>query len=586
MNAQPEVARTPAPSVSEVVQLAAEEVANPARTIEGALESARGDPSTMLEVSVVDALRTVRVDDPAAFDRIRTQAKALGVRLAEFDRLTRTDSGNDQSAVDLLVALAQAKCELCHDKDRRGVAIVQAPDHREVWMVRESGFSSWLRAEYFDAHGAGVAEMSLNAAIATIEAIGIRRGKQVDVHVRYARHGDAYYIDLVDERWRVLRVDASGVQLIEQSPVLFTRTDWMHCLPVPNLEGDVHALWKYANVEEWQRPLVLAYLLDAMRPDTPFPVLEIVGEQGSAKSSTQRYLRQLLDPNRVPLRGAPKSVEDIYVAAASNWVVSYENLSGLPPQAQDALCTLSTGGGYATRRLYTNGGEHVLEAKRPVMLNGIAGVATRPDLIERTLRIDAPQIPSSRRLSSSELDDGWAEDFPRIFAGLLSLLSAALGMLPAVKLEQRVRMADFEALGEAMLRSQGEAPGAFSHVYAKSLRDGQERALESFGVAYALTALGAGERTRGKTTWTGTVGDLYRELSSLPLDRSNWPRSPKGLADQLKRLAPALRSQGVDVAFGDKVMRGRQVVVTWRAASDYDATSAEMGSPRNNEDDA
>ena len=56
-------------------------------------------------------------------------------------------------------------------------------------------------------------------------------------------------------------------------------------------------------------------------------------------------------------------------------VVSYENLSGLSAEEQDAMCTIATGGGFATRRFYTNGEEHVLQTKRPVMLNSITASA-------------------------------------------------------------------------------------------------------------------------------------------------------------------------------------------------------------------
>jgi hypothetical protein len=147
---------------------------------------------------------------------------------------------------------------------------------------------------------------------------------------------------------------------------------------MPVTHGDVGLLWQHTNIPAHSRVMVLAWLLDCFRPDTPFPVLELVGEQGSAKSTTQSVLRSLVDPNKVMLRGRPKTVEDVFVAAANNWLVSYENLSGLTPEQQDAFCTLATGGGFASRQLYTNGEEHVMETKRPVVLNGIAVVATRP----------------------------------------------------------------------------------------------------------------------------------------------------------------------------------------------------------------
>lgn len=48
--------------------------------------------------------------------------------------------------------------------------------------------------------------------------------------------------------------------------------------------------------------------------------------------------------------------------------------------------------------------------------------------------------------------------------------------------------------------------------------------------------------------WTGTAGQLYDLLNNPHItDSSSWPRSPKGLTDQLRRIAPAYRAKGIEI---------------------------------------
>ena len=113
--------------------------------------------------------------------------------------------------------------------------------------------------------------------------------------------------------------------------------------------------------------LAVAWLLAALRNEGPYPVLVLTGEQGSAKSTCARMLRALVDPSQAPLRSVPRIERDLFIAAQREHVIALDNLSGVPAWLSDALCRLSTGGAYASRELYYNDEEVVLDAICPLI---------------------------------------------------------------------------------------------------------------------------------------------------------------------------------------------------------------------------
>lgn len=543
----------------EIVRQAAEQTADPHAILAEAISRLPNDPGAIFEDTAINAARTLRKTDEAAYYRLRAKAKG---HHGSLDKLTAPERENrDDNVLDRVVQIAKSSCALCHDADGRGVALIDQDGIRQVWYVDGQGFREWLRSAYFQATGSGIPDAAIGSAIGTLEAIGNHKGEQVQVHYRCAKHENAYYLDLCNDEWKSIRIDATGWEIVQKAPVLFTRTKTMRPLPVPVKPGNLERLWHHVNIPEADRTLLLAWTLESLRPDTPFAILELVGEQGSAKSTTQRKFRALTDPNKVSLRGRPKTVEDIFVSAANNWMVSFENLSSLTAEQQDALCTLATGGGFASRQFYTNGEEHVLETKRPVMLNGISGIATRPDLIERTIQVEAPTIPPGQRRDEAQLERAWQTDYPIILAGLLNLFSDSLAKLPEVTLPEMQRMADFQMLGEAMAMSQGGAPGDFSRLYAGKVADGIDRSLDSYGVADAIQVLMGGME---RNIWSGTMLELYTKLQELGgTDRSNWPKSARGLSGQLKRLAPGLRYKGIKIEHGNRSNRGAELLINF-----------------------
>jgi len=90
----------------------------------------------------------------------------------------------------------------------------------------------------------------------------------------------------------------------------------------------------------------------------------------------------------VSLRSPPKQPRDLLISAMNAHMVNLDNLSGISPDISDTLCRLSTGGGHDQRALYTDDEQCLVDVQKPVMVNGIDDVATRPDLAERSLIVN------------------------------------------------------------------------------------------------------------------------------------------------------------------------------------------------------
>ena len=541
-----------------------------------ALAAEAGDPGAPFEPAALATLRNLRAQDFAGWVRLRTRLKRAEVGVTELDKQLRHGDGappdDDESVADKLIALARSQCQFLHDAQREPYAVFEAAGARQVHGVLSSGFSDYLSHAYYTQHDRAPTETSLKVALATLRGQAQFEGESCEVFTRIAKTEAGYWLDLCNDAWQCVQVTATGWAVVAgDGAPLFTRSASMRPLPVPERGGALDALWPLVNIPEADRLMVLAWMLECLRADTPHVVLELVGEQGSAKSSTQRALRRLIDPNQADLRAAPKSVEDVWIAARNSHMVSLENLSHLHPQYQDALCVLATGGGYSARTLYTNAEETILELRKPIVLNGISVIVTAQDLLDRCLHIDLPTI--QRRELAGDMEERFETAQPKLVGALLDLFVNVLAMLPSVSIapEHRPRMADFAALGEAVFRVHGEPAGAFLSRYNAMRKDGVLRTIDASPAGAALAAYLA-DVAGG---FNGTLSELLDRLDRYRPHGEAWPRSPKGLGDALRRLAPALRLIG----FECKSLPKTGGVIRWHIFSKPQAAESCPASP-------
>jgi len=481
-------------------------------------------------------------------------------------------AGGDTQAAKLVTYATTAGIDLWHTADQEAFATITIDGHKEHHPVRSRAFRGWLSRLYHEQEGGGVANsQAMQDADGVLEAKALYEGIDRAVFTRVAALDGAIYLDLGEATWAAVEINAAGWRLVVDPPARFRRSKGMHPLPVPRTGGNLSELRRFIHIEDdkdWV--LLCSWLAAALRPVGPYPILCLFGEQGSGKSTTARLLASLLDPRKAELRATPKDVRDVAIASTHSWLVGYDNISGIPDWFSDVLCRLATGGGFGTRQLYTDDEEALFDTVRPVVLNAIEEVARRGDLLDRAIVLTLPVIPEERRRTEAELWAAFEEARPRLLGALLDAVSTALRALPAVRLGNLPRMADFAVWAAAVAPALGWEAAAFLDAYASNRAAAHDTALDAVAWLPAL---------RGVVPFEGTATTLLarmNERADEPLTRGKgWPKNGQALSGGLKRLAPSLRASGIDVTF-DRDKRTRFIRLEYMAERSSPASPASL----------
>lgn len=453
-----------------------------------------------------------------------------------------------------LVELAEG-VKLTHTPDMDAYGSIVTPTHTETLRLKDLGFKRWLARFYFKQYGTAPNTQSLNDALSVLEGQALYGSSEQEVYTRIAECDGNIYVDLCNHSWHTIEITPYDWKIVSDGPVKFRRARGMSPLPLPNACGTIDDLRPFLNVaSETDFVLLVSWLVAALNPRGPYPVLVLQGEAGSAKSTTARILRELVDPNTTPLRSEPREVRDLMIAARNSWCVAFDNVSHLQPWLTDGLCRLATGGGFSTRELYTDDQEKLFEATRPVLLNGIDGIVSRGDLLDRSLMVYLPVISEDKRKTEKDFWRQFQDARPRIFGALLNVLAIALRCLPNIELQKLPRMADFAQWVVAAQPALGWKEGTFIHAYDSNRASANTLALEASSIVAPLRLLSA------KGEWTGTATELLRVLTRYADDQNNardWPKNGWALSIQLRRIAPNLRATGLHINLGKKTSGDR-----------------------------
>jgi hypothetical protein len=458
-----------------------------------------------------------------------------------------------QRLINIFIDEAGGDQALFHTPDGIAYADLIIAGHRETWPVRSKQFRNayvlYMRRRFEQLVGeasvmaavvkSGMSKAAINAAIDDFETRAICSATVRNVHVRIAGHAGDIYIDLCNADWQAVCVTSASWSIVESPPVRFQRTSGMLPLPLPVRGTKIEALRPFLNTTDSDFVLVIAYLLAVLNPRGPYPILILYGEQGTAKTNFLRIVRSLTDPHEVATSALPLSGRDLFIAARNTHLQTFENVSKLSDTMSDNFCRLATGGGLRIRTLFKDFDETLFRGARPIAFEGISNVVTRADLQDRSIIFQLENIfryTTERRLFA-EFDQQCAG----ILGALLDMMVRGLEMLPMTRLASSSRMADFAHWAVACGIDQFEA------AYAANRQGAINVMLSHDPVAKSVRVLLAKQEK-----WVGTMEELLDICGP-----TSGIKSTKKLSDDLRRLAPMLRTVGVHIVYEPRTAERR-----------------------------
>ena len=551
--------------------------------IEGLVEKCTEDPSHVFHPEVIERLAHLKQENRLAFESLRVRLKKVGCRLAALEDVVDDASGDkerDPTQLDVLLSLADDIDELFHTADGTAYAGMVVQGHRETWAVKSDGFCHWLQQRFFEKTNRALHSETLRVGLQNFEARSRFQGQEHEVFLRVGSLDEKTYIDLCNNRWQAIEVDANGWRVVDSPPVRFRRTPGMKPLPAPVRGGDINTLRKFLNVpSDEDFVLIVCWILHSLRSRGDIPPMVLNGEMGSSKSTLSTILKSLVDPSASSIRSLPKRDADLFISASNSYVLAFDNVSGLSISISDTLCMLSTGGSHVARELFTNQKEQTFSATIPLILNGIEEFVHRSDLADRSLFITLESIPEDERRAKTEFWKSFETEHSGIFGALLDGMVEGLRNINEARsrLPYLPRMSDFALFSVACEGAYWEQ-GTFWKAYSDNRDDAVEHLVEADPFAQAICAFIVRQPEK---SWEGTATDLSKALAYVADGRitksKNWLSSPVACGGHLRRVAPVLRKMGIEIEFIRKGQSGRRIIRIRTSSNFVDLEASDIG---------
>ncbi|TSD01068.1 MAG: hypothetical protein Greene101415_471, partial [Parcubacteria group bacterium Greene1014_15] len=500
------------------------------------------------ELSPADAESFVRLNIKEHFGLKVGEIGGFIKKLRELKPKVTISRGGALQADQLLGMVSKEQAEFFKNEVGDAFARVKVADHLEVLPVKSKSFRLWATGLFYkNSEGKAMNNDAYQTARNIIEHKCIFEGKQYNIHPRVACEDDVWWYDLADPQWRAVRIDKNGWTIENTPPILFRRYQHMRAQVIPSGLSDPREIFEFINIEnEEMKLLFLVWIISCFVKGFPHPAPMMYGPQGSAKTTASEIVKTIIDPSAMKTTRLPYDLKELTQILAHSWFTMFDNVSSdtFFDSMSDLLCTIITGGGVSKRELYSDDDDIIYDLQRVVGLNGINLVASKPDLLDRSILIELARIPEEKRKTVDEVNTIFREKLPGILGGIFDMLVKAINIKPTLTFPKGLpRMADFTAWGTAIAIALEYTQEQFISAYTNNIKRQNESVMNDSLVASLVSDLL--EKSGG---WEGSPTKLLEKLGEnedgqqdgeLKRD-ANFPKAANALSMNLNVLKTTL----------------------------------------------
>lgn len=461
----------------------------------------------------------------------------------------------EENAVNTLLRdIEEEQHTFYHDRAETPYVCVTQEGIIQYMEVYGADYKRHIRYMYYDRYQRAVPKEALQQVQDTLAVKAQIEGKEITPAYRCAYQDGKIYYYLADREQTVICIDENGYRVIAESPVPFIKKQNMSEQVLPKRAKDTlkklgMKYWQFATPDD--RILHWILLISRFIAEGSQPLIYYFGDRGSAKSTSMRLDKMIVDPSEIDIKALPKSISDAVAAVSNQYMVSFDNVSRISDELSDIFCIVATHGYYSKKMLYSNNQEFAIKLNARVSFSGITNLSTKPDLIDRIVCLKLNRIDSSNRRTEEKIMKEFQTDLPYILDKIFRILSKAIPIYNDLKLERLPRMADFAKWGYAIAEALGYGGERFLRIYESNQADLLENLVSEDSLITVLI-----EAMKKHNYFKGTVTELLVSLTNMAekmeIDtRVGWARDASSLSRKL------YENQSVLSMFGISVNRGK-----------------------------